>query len=103
MTTITIERELLEQALDVLITRGAQPGYETERAWLKIVKSLEATLAAPATAPDELERKPMTDDETLALFNRVKVRMLFTDAEVAPFASGVAAAEYFHGIKENKS
>ena len=34
------------------ITRGAQPGYETERAWLKIVKSLEATLAAPATVPE---------------------------------------------------
>jgi len=44
------------------------------------------------------ERKPMTDDETLALFDRVKVRMLFTDAEAAPFASGVAAAEHFHGI-----
>ena len=52
MTAITIDRSLLEQALDVLITRGAQPGYETERAWLKIVKSLEATLAAPATAPE---------------------------------------------------
>jgi hypothetical protein len=47
---------------------------------------------------DQSERKPMTDDETLALFDRVKVRMLFTDAEAAPFASGVAAAEHFHGI-----
>ena len=52
----------------------------------------------PLYAAPQPERKPMTDDETLALFDRVKVRMLFTDAEVAPFASGVAAAEHFHGI-----
>lgn len=54
----------------------------------------------PLYAAPQPERKPMTDDETLALFDRVKVRMLFTDAEVAPFASGVAAAEHFHGIKD---
>jgi len=52
----------------------------------------------PLYAAPQPERKPMTDDETLALFDRVKVRMLFTDAEAAPFASGVAAAEHFHGI-----
>jgi len=54
----------------------------------------------PLYAAPQPERKPMTDDETLALFDRVKVRMLFTDAEVAPFASGVAAAEHFHGIRD---
>lgn len=56
----------------------------------------------PLYAAPQPERKPMTDDETLALFDRVKVRMLFTDAEVAPFASGVAAAEHFHGIKDKQ-
>jgi hypothetical protein len=45
------------------------------------------------------ERKPMTDIETLALFDRVKVGMLFTVADESPFAAGVEAAEHFHGIK----
>ena len=64
-------------------------------------KGLEVDWQPLYTAPQP-ERKPMTDDETLALFDRVKVRMLFTDAEVAPFASGVAAAEHFHGIKDKQ-
>lgn len=79
MTAITIERELLEQALDVLITRGAQPGYETERAWLKIVKSLEATLAAPATAPDELERKPSAKE---VAWDRVRRSLVVRNAQI---------------------
>ena len=48
MTTITIERKLLEQAVDKLLT-----------CWPKsdpLVNELRAALAAPATAP---ERKPM--------------------------------------------
>lgn len=45
------------------------------------------------------ERKPMTDQDTLDLFNRVQLRMRFTDADARPFASGVASAEFFHGIK----
>ncbi len=52
--------------------------------------------AAPATAP---VRKPMTDEDTLDLFSRIQLRMRFTDADARPFASGVASAEFFHGIK----
>lgn len=45
------------------------------------------------------KRKPMTDQDTLGLFNRIQLRMRFTDADAKPFASGVASAEFFHGIK----
>ena len=57
---------------------------------------LRAALAAPSTAP---ERKPMTDQDTPDLFNRIQIRMRFTDADARPFASGVASTEFFHGIK----
>jgi len=80
--------------LDRLDKSGEYVQLITEQAW----NIWQAATAAALEAPAQPERKPMTDDETLALFDRVKVRMLFTDAEVAPFASGVAAAEHFHGI-----
>ena len=47
----------------------------------------------------EAERKPITDEDTLALFNRIQTGMRFTDAAARPFAAGVAAAEFFHKIK----
>lgn len=52
-------RALLEQALNQLITRGAQPGYETEQSWLKIVNEIEAYLAKSA----QQERKPAWHDK----------------------------------------
>lgn len=54
MTTITIDRALLEQALEAL-----EVCYSTEYDGAKIYAAklaLRAALAAPATAPDELER-----------------------------------------------
>lgn len=50
-------RTLLIQALELLIERGAQPGYKTERAWLKTVKEIEAHLAPPlyTTRPQHTE------------------------------------------------
>ena len=84
MTTITMEKHILKR-LDALED---------------FAKEIRAALAAPATAPDELERKPMTDQDTLDLFNRIQLRMRFTDADARPFASGVASAEFFHGIKD---
>ena len=94
MTTITINRDVFAQHIQGLIEVMRMPNSEhVADAHNKAVRFLHAALAA-----QQPERKPMTDDETLALFDRVKVRMLFTDAEVAPFASGVAAAEHFHGI-----
>ena len=66
---------------------------------------IRRSLAAPATAlndrlRNESKRKPMTDQDTLDLFNRIQLRMRFTDADARPFASGVASAEFFHGIKD---
>ena len=94
MTTITIDRALLEQALALLSAPNHRIFSEP-----KICLNLRAALSAPATAPEQPERKPMTDQDTLGLFNRIQLRMRFTDADAMPFASGVASAEFFHGIK----
>ena len=41
-----------------------------------------------------------TDDQCVELFRKVQRGMGFKDQDVVPFTSGVAAWEYFHGIKE---
>jgi hypothetical protein len=64
MTTITIGRELLEQALGQLIcnTNNMQKGMSKSiqklcaRENAEVLERLRTALAAPATAPDELER-----------------------------------------------
>ena len=103
MTTITIERSLLERALAALTYKGTMGPTRRQRR-MAAVEALRAALAAPATAlndrlRNESKRKPMTDQDTLDLFNRIQLRMRFTDADARPFASGVASAEFFHGIK----
>lgn len=64
---------------------------------------MRALVQSQATELERLrkdaERKPITDEDTLALFNRIQTGMRFTDADIRPFASGAAAAEFFHGIK----
>ena len=104
MTTITIDKELLEQVLAALETMTDE--YDDSAVGLEIeaIHALRAALSAPATAlndrlRNESKRKPMTDQDTLDLFNRIQLRMRFTDADARPFASGVASAEFFHGIK----
>lgn len=121
MTTITIKRALLEEVVEIF-DNSISTRYPHQ-----ILSDIRAVLAAPATAPDELERlrteseerlqncaalvaenerlrkdaerKPITDEDTLALFNRIQTGMRFTDAAARPFAAGVAAAEFFHKIK----
>ena len=51
MTTITIERELLEQVLAVLTKSSCAVGYESETEWLNVNSKIRTVLAAPATAP----------------------------------------------------
>jgi len=80
-----VKRELLERAVEGLLE--LRPKSDPS------INDIRAALSAP-------ERKPMTDQDTLDLFNRVQLRMRFTDADARPFASGVASAEFFHGIKE---
>ena len=52
MTTITIERAVLLRALEALRPATAPNGAKRDAAF----EDLRAALAAPATAPDELER-----------------------------------------------
>jgi len=97
MTTITIDRKVLEQALNALLLPCDRWNGKQFLIVNAAVNSVQNALAAPATAP---ERKPMTDQDTLDLFNRIQLRMRFTDADARPFASGVISAEFFHGIKD---
>ena len=64
---------------------------------------MRALVQSQATELERLrkdaERKPITDEDTLALFNRIQTGMRFTDAAARPFAAGVTAAEFFHKIK----
>lgn len=108
MTTITIEQSLLEQALNALLLPCDRWNKQQFLIVKGAIEALKAALAAPASAPatalndrlrNESKRKPMTDQDTLDLFNRIQLRMRFTDADARPFASGVASAEFFHGIK----
>jgi len=108
MTTITISTGLIAKAMRLLDQVEPDMVFTASFAGevSGVVLLLKDALAAPATAPDEVdrlrkdaERKPMTDEDTLALFNRIQLRMRFTDADARPFASGVASAEFFHGIK----
>jgi N-methylhydantoinase B/oxoprolinase/acetone carboxylase alpha subunit len=59
MTTITIERELLDEVVE-LFDNAITARYPHE-----ILRDLRAALAAPATAPDELERLKTESEERL--------------------------------------
>lgn len=88
MTAITIERELLEQALDALSAPNHRVFSESP-----ICVGIRAALAAPATAP---ERKPMHEGE-------IQAAWLGQDLdEPIPysFVLGIRSAERFNGIKE---
>lgn len=65
----------------------------------KLIDHIDKLEAENERLRKDAERRPMTDEDTLALFNRIQLRMRFTDADARPFASGVASAEFFHGIK----
>ena len=64
MTTITIERALLEQALTALTYKGTMGPTRRQRR-MAAVDALLAALSAPATAPDELERLKAESEERL--------------------------------------
>jgi len=75
-------------------------GYNGQTPTASKLHVWQAATAAALAAPAHPERKPMTDQDTLDLFNRIQLRMRFTDADARPFASGVISAEFFHGIKD---
>jgi hypothetical protein len=90
MTTITIERELLEEVVEIF-DNSISTRYPHQ-----ILSDIRAALEAPATAPDELERKPMHEGE-------IQAAWLGQDLdEPIPytFVLGIRSAERFNGIKE---
>ena len=87
MTTITIEREVLDEIVELF------DSAITARFPHEILRDLRAALAAPATAP---ERKPMHEGE-------IQAAWLGQDLdEPIPysFVLGIRSAERFNGIKE---
>ena len=74
MTTITIDRSLLQQALDALTYQGTMgPTRRQRRA--AAVAALRVALAAPATAPDEQLRK---DAERYRWLRHESLRLSFS-------------------------
>ena len=88
MTTITVPRELLEQALNALSAPNHCVFSEPP-----ICVDIRAALLAPATAPD---RNPMHEGEIKAawLGQNIEEPMPYT------FVLGIRSAERFNGIKE---
>lgn len=93
-----VKRELLERALDALDCPGCSIGHRCGKCDNDVDNNgvVRDAIIAALSAP---ERKPMMDQDTLGLFNRIQLGMRFTDADAVPFAAGVASAEFFHGIK----
>ena len=104
MTTITIDRKLLEEIVE-LFDDAISTRYPHE-----ILRDIRATLATPATAPDELERKPMTDADIEAAARRSGATAYtnrFVNGSAFSFGPDalrgfVRAVESFPGIKEDK-
>jgi L-ascorbate metabolism protein UlaG (beta-lactamase superfamily) len=51
-----MNKKLLQQALDVLLSSGAKTGYATEQAWDKVVADIQAELAKPEHEDDEVQK-----------------------------------------------
>ena len=109
MTTININKLLLEQVQDLLyrVTRWKGENHEVLTDLHDIKEAVKAVLAAPATAPDELERKPMTDADIEAAARRsgaTAYTNLFVNGPAFWFGPDalrvfVRAVEAFHDIK----
>ena len=96
MTTITIERELLEQALDAL----SAPNHRVLRE-SPICVGIRAALSAPATAPAQPERKPMTKGQREQVARRAEAEMN-GNVNLSWRDALMSETEAFHGIKEGK-
>lgn len=113
MTTITIERELLEEVVEIF-DNAISTRYPHE-----ILHDIRAALSAPATAPDELERlrkdaerKPMTETEIVKCLVQAgcigTVKMTFESGPYDITRPSIKAdnlvreVEAFHGIKGEK-
>mgnify|MGYP005606936579 CR=1 FL=1 len=93
MTTITIDRELLEQALAALTYQGTMWSTRRQRR-MAAVDALRAALEAPATAP---ARKPMPILEVNARWEQSVL-----DITRLQYYQVIREAEAFHGITGGK-
>ena len=94
MTTLTIDKELLEQALAALETMTDE--YDDSAVGLEIeaIHALRAALSAPATAP---ARKPMPILEVNARWEQSVL-----DITRLQYYQVIREAEAFHGITGGK-
>ena len=95
MTTITIERALLEQALVALSAPNHCVFSEPP-----ICVDIRAALAAPATAP---ERRPMTDEQITKLLGKVRMRWVSSHPTYEAARAFARAVEAFRGITGGKT
>lgn len=107
MTTITIDRTLLVRMEKELFLARNYGGILRDE---PLLNEVSAALSAPATAPDELERKPMTDADIEAAARRSGATAYtnrFVNGSAFSFGPDalrgfVRAVESFPGIKEDK-
>lgn len=90
MTTIAIERELLDEVVE-LFDNAIAARYPHE-----ILRDLRAALAAPATAP---ERKPMTKGQREQVARRAEAAMN-GNVNLSWRDALISETEAFHDIKE---
>jgi hypothetical protein len=93
MTTITIERALLEQIIQKFEYCGC------EVCTRQSIEAIRAALAAPAVAPAQLERKPMTKGQREQVARRAEAAMN-GNVNLSWRDALISETEAFHDIKE---
>ena len=96
MTTITIDRKVLEQALNALLLPCDRWNGKQFLIVNAAVNSVQNALAAPATAP---ERKPMTKGQREQVARRAEAAMN-GNVNLSWRDALISETEAFHDIKE---
>ena len=101
MTTININKLLLEQVQDLLyrVTRWKGENHEVLTDLHDIKEAVKAALAAPATAPAQPERKPMTKGQREQVARRAEAAMN-GNVNLSWRDALMSETEAFHDIKE---
>ena len=93
MITITIDRKLLEEVVELF------DSAITARHPHEILRDIRAALAAPATAPAQPERKPMTKGQREQVARRAEAAMN-GNVNLSWRDALISETEAFHDIKE---
>ena len=101
MTTITIDKLLLEQVQDLLyqVTRWKGENHEVLTDLHDIKEAVKAALAAPATTPAQPERTPMTKEQREQVARRAEAAMN-GNVNLSWRDALISETEAFHDIKE---